>query len=380
MRKDVQRFTDASRFWVIFDTCQLNSYYQDLHNLLALPAGAIIRYDYRTRYISDSALAAVRGTAAPRDVLLIYVQYEGYTRGIGLDYRPSQDEKIFVIATRFARMRLTPNIGGDKYAFDLELEGYPKFNSQSLREIWQSLANSNQVPWSKWVTISDSISELPKLRSGIDADKWATIADTLGAAPSQFGGDVFWRLAPPVLDGKKAIASTFETQAATAPGGVRQVSFSYPLKEGHSYEFEVFSHGSHRSTRQLRITVPQGGPLQYDGSPAIDLRYDAATHIVVRGQRAETVDDRFGLLTLDSGDPVNGWPIGPRLTLQFKIFKSKGAVVIGVILLLIAVVLGAAAEHAWKESLSLGIGSALGAAACILLGLAVLTRKIGVEL
>jgi hypothetical protein len=381
MHKRRERFSDPSRFWVIFDTCQLNAYYQDLHNLLALPAGAIIRYDYRARYISPSAVAMIKGTAtAPRDVLLIYVQHEGYRRGVGLDYRPNVNEGIFLVPTRLARMRLIPNIGGEKYAFDLELKGYPKLDFEALDEIWQRLAESNQTPWSKWVTISASVKELAKLQCGTNADNWSTIADRLGAPPSQFHGDVFWRVDPPLLDREHIIAPTFEMEAATAPGGVRQVSFSFPLTEGHFYDFELFSHGSHHSTRQLRVTVPQSGPLQYDGSPTIDLRYDAATHIVVRGQRAETVDDRFGLLTLDSGDPVNGWPIGPRLTFQFKIFKSKGAVVIGVILLLIAVVLGAAAEHTWKDSLSVGIASALGAAACILVGVAVLTRKIGVKL
>jgi hypothetical protein len=191
---------------------------------------------------------------------------------------------------------------------------------------------------------------------------------------------VFWRLAPPLLDGEKTIEPAFETQAATAPGGMRQVSFSYPLTEGHSCEFEIFSHSAHSSSRQLRVGVPQGGSLQYDGTPVIDLRYDAATRIGVRGQRAETVDDRFGLLTLDSGDPVNGWPVGPRLTLQFNIFKSKSAVAISVLLLLIAVVLGAAAEHVWKESIGWGIAAAVAAAACVLVAVAVLSRKISVKL
>src|SRR5437588_556061 len=116
MSNDINKFTDSSRFWVIFDTCQLAAYYQDVHNLLALPKGAIIRYDYSTRYISENALAAIGGAdSAPGDVLLIYVQHDGYTRGAGLEYQHAEGEKVFAIATRFARMRLVPNIGGGKY-------------------------------------------------------------------------------------------------------------------------------------------------------------------------------------------------------------------------------------------------------------------------
>jgi hypothetical protein len=166
MRKRTERFTDSSRFRVIFDTCQLSSYYQDVHNLLALPPKAIIRYDYRTRYISDAALDLIKGTAtAPREVLLIYVQYEGYRRGAGLDYRPAPNEKMFIVASRLARMRLIPNIGADKYAFDLELGGYPKYDVAVLTGILQPLMNANQTPWSKWVTVSDLINEFDKLKS-----------------------------------------------------------------------------------------------------------------------------------------------------------------------------------------------------------------------
>jgi hypothetical protein len=381
MRKGSERFTDQSRFWVIFDTCQLSSYYQDVHNLLALPSKSIIRYDYRAAYISEPALDTIKAnTPAPRDVLLIYVQHEGYTRGAGLNYRPHQNEKTFVVATRLAQMRLVPNIGGDRYAFDLELEGYPKTDAEVLTRILQPLVDANQTPWSKWVTVAGVAADLAELKLGTEADNWSAIVDTLGDGPSQFSGDVFWRLAPPLQDGKRTMSPTFETKGATESGGIRQVSFSYPLAEGHSCEFEVFSHGAHNANRQLRISVIEGGSLDYNGAPAIDLRYDAATRVEVRGQRAETVDDRFGLLTLDSGEPVNDWPVGPRLTLQFKIFKSKLAGVIGLILLLLAVVLGFAVKGVWKESVGWGIATLVGATACIVIALLLLTRKIVVKL
>ena len=69
----------ADWFWVIFDTSQLMDYYSDVHNLLALPTNATMRYDYKQALISDAAMEHVeRGFAAP--VLLIYVQKNGNYR------------------------------------------------------------------------------------------------------------------------------------------------------------------------------------------------------------------------------------------------------------------------------------------------------------
>ena len=37
-------------FFVIFDTCTHAAYYGDVHEVLALPAGAIVRYDCSSIY------------------------------------------------------------------------------------------------------------------------------------------------------------------------------------------------------------------------------------------------------------------------------------------------------------------------------------------
>jgi hypothetical protein len=374
------RFADASRFWVMFDTCQLPEYYLDVHKLLALPAGAIIRYDYRSDYISTEALAVLDATsAAPRDVLVIYVQHVRYKRGDGPGYQPTANEDVFAMGTRFARMRLAPNIGGQRYAFDLEVEGYPKLDPQVLNRILEALIEKNEAPWSKWVSISGMTDELAKLRSGRDADNWVAIASQLQSHPSQFEGDVFWRLGSPVLDGESPATLIYETQSATAPGGIRQIQFAYPLIEGQGCEFEVFSIAAHKLVRQLQLSVSAGGPLEVVGPNIIRLRYDASTRFKIKGQRMETVFDRSGTLSLNSGAPVNDWPIGPQLDLQFTVRKSKIAVALGASLLLIAVVCGFVATTVWKDSLTWGIVCTIGSAAFVLVGGAILYGRIGVR-
>ncbi len=57
MAGDQQEF-----FWVIFDTSTRPQYYQDVHNILALPEGFVYRYDYRTSQMSPSAVQAATST------------------------------------------------------------------------------------------------------------------------------------------------------------------------------------------------------------------------------------------------------------------------------------------------------------------------------
>jgi hypothetical protein len=40
---------------VVFDTCTQPEYRRDLHRLLALPAGAILQYQYERRFMSPDA-------------------------------------------------------------------------------------------------------------------------------------------------------------------------------------------------------------------------------------------------------------------------------------------------------------------------------------
>jgi hypothetical protein len=75
-------FEDKKHFWIIFDTSTLREYYQDVHNLIALPSGASIRYEYREKYLSPSALtAALKPQSAPSAVLLVYAQWTNYVQG-----------------------------------------------------------------------------------------------------------------------------------------------------------------------------------------------------------------------------------------------------------------------------------------------------------
>src|SRR5216683_3119537 len=100
--------TDVDRFWVIFDTCTKLHYYPDLHKLMALPPGYILRYEYRAQWISDEALSAMThpATGVPLQILLVYAQSRTYVRGGDSpdgEHTPTFGDMLWV-PTRLAEM------------------------------------------------------------------------------------------------------------------------------------------------------------------------------------------------------------------------------------------------------------------------------------
>jgi hypothetical protein len=54
--------------------------------------------------------------------------------------------------------------------------------------------------------------------------------------------------------------------------------------------------------------------------------------------------------------------------------------VLSTVFLIFAVLFGVAAKYVWRDSLPLGVASALATVGCVLIGLVILTRKVGVRL
>src|SRR5213080_3562204 len=95
---------ESREFWVIFDTCARAEYYRDVHNLMALPKGAVMRYEYRDMYLSERALRlAVNDASAPSKILLVYAQKPGFPKGGGDAVAPAGE--LEWVATRFGAMK-----------------------------------------------------------------------------------------------------------------------------------------------------------------------------------------------------------------------------------------------------------------------------------
>lgn len=183
-------------FWVIFDTATKLDYYRDVHNLLALPPGGFICYDYRPQHISDQAVAQANSYSdGQQKALIVYAQPTTYQKGgpspSGAD--PLPFEATLWVPTRLASLQSVTR-RGDRYYLDLKLDKYPSQSNESFSSIIRSLHREGGVPFNKWIAISDLDPDLMSLGDGDAHDNWTRLVDLLGNPPSQFAGDSFWRI------------------------------------------------------------------------------------------------------------------------------------------------------------------------------------------
>jgi hypothetical protein len=73
-------------FFIVFDTCTHAAYYADVHQVLSLPEGAVIRYEYKRLLFKDKAAAEIdylvqQPSELPRPVLLMDGEKQGFTHG-----------------------------------------------------------------------------------------------------------------------------------------------------------------------------------------------------------------------------------------------------------------------------------------------------------
>ena len=185
---------NTSTFWVIFDTCTRRHYYQDVHNLLAYPAGSTIRYEYRDEWLSSEALrASSNPKTAPATILLVYAQCNEYKKGDSTPPSSSPGDEILWVATRFAELQHVHAEAGNNF-FDFKALAYPKQDNDSLMKILHPLIDKQETPFHKWVVMSDDLNALNSLQRGNDAENWRSIVEFLSEPPMQFAGDSFWRL------------------------------------------------------------------------------------------------------------------------------------------------------------------------------------------
>jgi hypothetical protein len=204
-----RRFSFAPGFTmpvlVVFDTCTRPQYYADVHQLLALPAGAILRYDYQEKYFSPEAFAYMRQlkeSDCPVEVVLFYGQFADYAKGCeDPKGRVLDPANSVLIPTRFARLRnvaFEERVGGDGQSrslvyFHMELAGFPNPDSPAIRPLLDMLAHKRELPFEKWVTIAPDDTDLTAFRQD-GTEFWGKVVDRLATPPSQFHGDVFWRI------------------------------------------------------------------------------------------------------------------------------------------------------------------------------------------
>jgi len=321
-------------FWVMFDTGTRVDYYRDVHNLLALPIGSTIRYDYRENHITDDALAEARGNRKGK-VLLIYAQHRVFLKHDADPVGPLPYGDSLWIATRIADLSHI-RIIGNRFYFDLELSGYPSEANDALDLILRPLADAGEVPFSKWIATSTKDRDLELVLEDEPSANWAATINRIGTPLSQFAGDSFWRVANITRRAERIpITPTLRNHVDNIDGHpvTTGVDAIYPAFELEQLAIQIESRmpeagpvpaGAEPDDRRsvLFETSDQGPLREFNGIALLLRRYLGGDRVEREVRGTNRLDAQLGELTLTTTPRDDAaYPIGPELTIQFEISK-----------------------------------------------------------
>lgn len=354
-------------FWVIFDTSSRKDYYRDVHNLLALPRGAIIRYDYRVGNVADSA-NALWGQDFDRSVLLMYAQSRDYRKGNVIPDARAESTLAYDgalwIPTRIARLRfLGKEI--DRLVFDLEVRGYPLQDATLIRRCVTTIVARSDAPYNKWVATYEDDDLLAAISVGEDAKNWAGVVDAVGSPPSQFSGDTFWRVVDVVHGtGNRAVKPAYERQSKAdgANEEVTGVSAIYACNELELVGVEIQSRAVGQAsetepseTRSIEFATEADSPLVAFAKKGESIRRNKTYVVRCEIAASDRAASSRAELSMRTAPDKDGYVTGPQFSIAFSIGPKVGRRAAAWIAAFAAAVLAAIAADTIKQNTPVGI-------------------------
>ena len=355
---------------VIFDTCTKPAYYTDVHRLLALPEGGVIRYDYSSNHITSEMRSAFDQSISFDTVLIAYAQARDYVKGQPAPHGIQKWEEMMWIGTRFARLLAVWSEQRDqdrRYFLALEMQGYPVRQEELAGSIFRPLHAQEEVPYKIWVAQSP-MTEAGVFSAGDDLTQgWTTVINCIGDPPSQFAGDSFWRV-------KTVRVSNRETHPTPVRSNNRMTNYRLPELASLELDFEV--HSPIDRPRSLLVKAPESGPLDdLNGSRQEIERYRPIT---VRGRTnaSNLLRSRDALVGLRTEPKTNEYPEGSEAELIFTVRKSGWRILSAGFLAAVSITAGIFAAQD-SLGIELKILSALLVALTAVLTALVWTGKVG---
>jgi hypothetical protein len=354
---------NSNNFWVIFDTCTRPEYYQDVHNILALPTGSIVRYNYNVKYFDALSLDfAKKDSDFPEDVLLVYGEFENYEKGndvsafkkFKLDNSP-----YYIVPTRICKIKNKQLINEEVY-FDLELNNYPYPSNASYTEaILTSLDNSspfNEI--SKYVAISGSYESYKFLNSQKNnKDNWAAIVKCL-QEKSQFKEDSFWRIEGPFKKNGNLILPIITYNKESQSSYLNHFS----INEGTQFYFNLYNYEPIGNVKfeTIRKKIEEGKEhdeflrrviINDEYSPVIsfikkiDLRQYFISKIKFQRNYNSDLLTKEGACYFNTQGQMDEWPIGANFYLYFQLQKNPITILFAILSILCGVGFAAYSKH-----------------------------------
>jgi hypothetical protein len=343
-----------NNFWVIFDTCTRPEYYLDVHNILALPYGSIVRYNYNKKYLDNlsSQYLDQDPDQFPKSVLLIYGEFIGYQKGDTHEkFKELQkNNSDFVkIPTRLCELKNIQKINEEVY-FDLELKEYPyPLNENILNEILKSLDNSTPFSKGNYIAISGNIQHLNFLQSnGNEKKNWSAIVKQF-QDKTQFKEDSFWRIEGPFKKNGVKIKPKITYNKESKSSYLNH----FVITEGTEFYFNLYNYEPKNNKYQAIIEKVKAGHSYDDylrkvliddtSSPVIafikeiQLRQYFISKIKFQRNFNQDLLTKEGACYFKTLGKVDYWPIGPDFYLYFQLKKNPYLLILAIISILVAV-------------------------------------------
>jgi hypothetical protein len=389
-------------FLVVFDTCTHASYYGDVHEVLALPQGAVIRYEYKRRlFKADAAQEVERLASRPSDlpmpVLLMYGEKNNFVQGSGDPPTMLTTADSVFLPTRSANLIAVGIVKGataqdDVFYLHLALRGFVDPDLKEIKDLVVALETANSLPFGTaglqqtWVCLlPGSINPHRDLLISDSPDLWSKVIDKLITLPTQFRNDVFWRVRSLAEErnGARFKAVELVDRSTNQRVDPHRWQRDYALLESNRYLVEVQSY----STHDHGGTVPGGSTVALtstdDDQELLKLSPDPLPIVpnqVAEKRFAVTTDTALGTryigMRLETQVPnhTSQYPAGSMCTLTLSIRKNRTLFVLGGIFVLISVGLGAYVTAA-KPSNRWSVVDAVVATLCLAVGIFLMTRQ-----
>ena len=346
-------------FFIVFDTCTHASYYGDVHQVLALPEGAVIRYEYKRRLFKADAARAVDDLALdpvrlPVSALLMYGEKRGFAHGSqDPETMLTRDDSVFV-PTRSAYLVAVavdkgPDPLEDVLYLHFQLRGFVNPDLPELGKLIEVLEISNSLPFGDRGTQYTWISLLPgsmaakdKQLISDDQTVWPSVIDKFVLLPTQFKDDVFWRVRS--LSEEKSGAPAHEVSLADRPTNARVHSDrwhrDYPLNESKRYSLmiQTYSPQAHGHNVPAGATVAMTSSdddqgllkLAADPLPIVPNQVDSKRFSI---STDSALDTRFTGIHLETQVPdhTSKYPPGSMCSLTFSIRKQRWRIMLGIL-------------------------------------------------
>jgi hypothetical protein len=390
-------------FFIVFDTCTHARYYGDVHEVLAMPEGGIIRYEYKRSLFKPDAAAALEALCnnplpLPVDALLMYGQKRNYRQG-----EPDPTEMLRwhdsdFIPTRSASVVAVARVHGaepasDVLHFHLQMKGFVDPDTAAIAQMVQALEAGDALPFGErgrqhvWISLLPAA--LDPSRGALRSDSqqlWGKVVDKFVTLDTQFKNDIFWRV--------RDVCEASQTSRPGAPvplqdrGTNERVHTSrwhrdYSLYETDRYEIFVETHSPDAhgnqvpgdATLAMTSSDDEEGLIKLSAQPLAIVPNETTSHRFFVDNN-NVLDTRYSGIRLETQVPdhTSAYPAGSLCNLTFAIRKKRSRLLANLGFVLAGTTLGGYATAAPIDPIVKGLCLAL-AAFLIAFGGLFLTRQ-----